>query len=324
MGLFRKVCALSLSAFMLACGGGAAFASGIDYSSWDSTGRYPSDVINTKYFSAVKALMDANAITGDTDGLFHPEKPISRAEFATVVARATHQQNLDASSIYFTDLAGYAWALPYINRCQEQNWIKGVGGGMFAPGRQVTYAEVITILIRVQRGGQVDELVGQWPDSYIQYADMYNLTGNIDILNWNAAATKGDVAMLTNRMIPQKPAVSYNRTAVFENVSIAGTVGDPIVPTLVTIQVFNDTFLLILSETDVSSWFPGLSANGLRAVLRQRVDAGISGVTIEISGTPSYATDDYLEAVIPASALKSGGSLTVDGSTGAYYSIVRN
>jgi hypothetical protein len=306
---------LLLTAVLLAGATAGAGAADIDYSTWNSTGTYPQDVLNTKYLSAVKALMDVQAITGDSDGLFHPDKAITRAEFATIVAKTTKQKNMEENANdYFTDLDGYAWAKEYINRCYEMSWIKGVGGDAFAPGREVTYAEVITVLIRVQRG-QDSDLIGKWPDTYINYADMYNLNGNVDVVNWNTPATKGDVAILTNRIIAPPAMVTSNRGGRFTGVTISGTAGTEITPQTVTIELYNDTFNEIHSQTNVTGWFPDLAANGLDAVIDSYMPAGMSIVHIRVTGTPRYATSTTLEATIPGTFLKTGVMAVVEQNT---------
>ena len=315
----RIVCAFVIATLLIA-GGISGAAADIDYSSWDTTPTYPPDVQNTKYFSAVKALMDAKAITGDEDGLFQPDKAITRAEFASIVVRAGHQQNLSSAETYFSDLEGYGWAKEYINRAYENNWIKGVGGGKFAPGKNVTYAEAITVLIRLERG-QEDELEGRWPDAYITYADMYNLTGNVNIHNWTAPAPKGDVAILVNRIISPIPMISHSRSAYFSNVSLGGVTGSAISAGNVSITLYNDTFNEILGGTDVSSWFPGLSANGLKATVPQYLPPGVSTITIGITGTPVNASNTQLSATIPGNVLHSGGAITVSPNADAVFNI---
>ena len=61
----------------------------IDYSQWNSTSKYPSDIAGTQLLTQARAYIDKGIITGDTDGLFHPERNITRAEYATIMAKAT-------------------------------------------------------------------------------------------------------------------------------------------------------------------------------------------------------------------------------------------
>jgi opacity protein-like surface antigen len=318
-GLAKRLCA-TLLALALASPACAASASQAVSNPWNPESPYPADILNTKYMSAVKALIDSNVVTGDEDGLFHPEKSINRAEFAAIVARATHQQNVDTSQPFFTDLAGYGWAEQYINRCHEQGWIRGVGGTSFAPGKEVSYAEAVTVLIRVQRGQQ-EELLGAWPDSYIQYADMYNLLGSVEVTDWGAPALKGDIALLTNRMVPQPQMAPATAYAMFGNVVVTGQAGIPIEPQSLVIDVSNDTFLNIYQGTDVTGWFMGLSTNGLTATVKARVVEGMSRVSIEIEGTPLQASSAQLSAVVPAGVMKNGRAITVSTSAKSVFDI---
>ncbi|WP_312094889.1 S-layer homology domain-containing protein [Aminipila sp.] len=200
----KKLTILAISALMVMCSGVSALA--VDYGSWNSGNIYPQDVMNTEFLTPVKFLMDKKVITGDQDGLFHPEKNISRAEFATMMAKATNNINeLDivAKKNYYNDLSGYDWAKGYINACAKANLIQGVGNEKFAPGKEVTYAEVITIIIRSKNPSAVT--AGTWPDNYIQYAqmNMNSMIGDRNITNWSAPATKGDVAIMLYRSMPK-------------------------------------------------------------------------------------------------------------------------
>ncbi|WP_312353632.1 S-layer homology domain-containing protein, partial [Aminipila sp.] len=91
----------------------------------------------------------------------------------------------------------------YINACAKANLIQGVGNEKFAPGKEVTYAEVITIIIRSKNPSAVTS--GTWPDNYIQYAqmNMNSMIGDRNITNWSAPATKGDVATMLYRSMPK-------------------------------------------------------------------------------------------------------------------------
>ncbi|MFV0516167.1 MAG: S-layer homology domain-containing protein [Aminipila sp.] len=199
----RKIAVFILSLTMVIGGTTAAFA---DTNSWNSVTIYPQDVMNTEYLTPVKFLMDKKVVTGDDDGKFHPEKSITRAEFATMMAKATNNVN-DLDNIKkkntFTDLAGYDWAKGYINACAKANLINGVGNDKFAPGKEVTYAEVITVIIRSKNPTAVN--YGTWPENYIQYAqmNMNSMIGDRNITDWSAPADKGDVAMMLYRSMPK-------------------------------------------------------------------------------------------------------------------------
>jgi len=133
----------------------------------------PQDVTGKNYESAVQALMDIGAITGDTDGLFHPDDNLTRAQACSIVIKTiappaselfgTATQFVHQSG--FTDLGGYGWAAPYINYASNNNIAKGIGNSRFAPGSLVTTDQMITFVLRA--AGYTDAaLGGNWPDNY--------------------------------------------------------------------------------------------------------------------------------------------------------------
>ena len=203
-----KVLSVLITAIFVFSSFTVAFAD-TNYNQWNSMANYPQDVINTGYFSSVKALIDKKIITGYEDGTFKPEKPITRAEIAVAVTKMTNRTNqVDAVKKVnkFTDLSGtnYDWARGYVNVLVDSGIIKGTSDTTFSPGKNITYSELMTFLIRTRAGAASEvEGYGTWPNNYIEYATRYNLTGDITIKDWNAQATRGDMAKLMYRMMPK-------------------------------------------------------------------------------------------------------------------------
>ena len=85
---------------------------------------------------------------GYEDGTFRPEAYITRAEASAVIARylgledATEANNL-------TDIQGH-WAEGYINAMAENQLIQGYEDQTFRPDNNITRAEAVTILNKVQ------------------------------------------------------------------------------------------------------------------------------------------------------------------------------
>lgn len=185
---------------------GAAFAD-IDYSQWDSQAAYPQDIINTPLLPAVKALLDKKIITGYPDGTFKPENNITRAEVAVMLTKMTNRTNELAaaeSRNKFSDLSGYGWAKGYINVMADVGIVKGITSSTFEPAKNINYAELITMLIRTKGGVSTElESQGNWPNNYIQYAQMYNMLGDVAVSNWMAPVNRGDVAKLFYRNMPK-------------------------------------------------------------------------------------------------------------------------
>lgn len=182
------------------------FAGDIDYSQWNTNSSYPSDVsASSDLFPAVKKMIDKKVMTGYPDGTFKPNGYITRAEIAVAVTKMTNLTSMLAdkeTKTTFSDLDGYGWAKGYINIMVDVGYTKGTSSTTYSPGKNITYAELITILIRT-RGGAASELdaAGNWPQNYINYAIMYNLLGDMVVSDWNAPATRGDTARLIFRMM---------------------------------------------------------------------------------------------------------------------------
>lgn len=149
-------------------------------------GALPEDVQGKSYEAAVEALMERGAITGDTDGLYHPEATLTRAQACVIIVRTidppeaellgTPTQSVPDSG--FTDMAGYGWAAPYINYAVANGITNGVGGGKFAPGASVKSTELITFVLRAM--GYTDQtLGGTWPQNYLDKKQELNLEENM-------------------------------------------------------------------------------------------------------------------------------------------------
>lgn len=93
----------------------------------------------------INALAAAGIIQGKADGTFGPNDRLTRAQMASVIARAF---NLPAASAdYFTDDGGSVHE-DAINSLAEAGIAQGVGGGLFAPNDTVTRGQVSSFLAR--------------------------------------------------------------------------------------------------------------------------------------------------------------------------------
>lgn len=88
----------------------------------------------------------ANGVIGPEN----PNKNISRAEMATVSVRLLNLEYLKDNynkGGNFKDVKG--WALPYINIVSEKGIMMGNSKSKFNPNGELTYVEVLTVLMRI-------------------------------------------------------------------------------------------------------------------------------------------------------------------------------
>ncbi len=96
----------------------------------------------------ILALGDLGIINGYEDGSFKPDKSITRAEFVNIVSRLEGKISLELNNI-FTDLNSNHWAYTSILYSKEMGWVLGYEDGTFKPDKNITRAEVVTIINRL-------------------------------------------------------------------------------------------------------------------------------------------------------------------------------
>lgn len=155
-------------------------------------------------------------ISGYTDYTFRPDKTISRAEAATIIANI---DGMDPSKEYkpsgFADVLE-GWFIPYINYCTEKGYINGYERNTFMPRYTITRAEFATILARYLNLEQVkdvsysDMTSSHWAAGYVgALAQKKIVSGYEDgTIRPDATLTRAEaITMLNNALLrTDKPA----------------------------------------------------------------------------------------------------------------------
>lgn len=106
-----------------------------------------SDVPAGKWYAvAVSTLANAGAIKGYSNGTFQPGKPITRAEFVTILT-GIYGANT-SKGMPFADV-GSAWCHDAVATAYANGWVGGYADGTFHPNQTITRAEAVTILNHV-------------------------------------------------------------------------------------------------------------------------------------------------------------------------------
>ncbi len=127
-----------------------------------------SDVSGTAWYAAaVSTLSKMGVISGYPDGTFRPNAPITRAEFAAMIAR--FDETAKSADTPFIDISGH-WAENAIGKAYGNGWVEGSSKTVFCPESNLTRAETATLLNRVLHRlpeKESDLLANQivWPDN---------------------------------------------------------------------------------------------------------------------------------------------------------------
>lgn len=117
---------------------------------------------------AISTMAKGEIVNGYEDGTFKPAAPITRAEFATMMARLVGDEVKTVGKYEFTDISGH-WAEANVKKAAGLMWILGYEDGSFKPDKNITRAEAMTIINRVlvryvnNEGLHADAV--KWPDN---------------------------------------------------------------------------------------------------------------------------------------------------------------
>lgn len=118
------------------------------------------------YATAVNTLASLGIIRGVGDGIFDPNRSITRAEFATIALRFA-DKTADGTNP-FTDVASNDWYYSAVLNAVGFGWITGYSDGTFRPNASITRAEVATIVNRMlDRNADHDFVNGNATASFV-------------------------------------------------------------------------------------------------------------------------------------------------------------
>ncbi|MCP6762488.1 MAG: S-layer homology domain-containing protein [Fischerella sp. CENA71] len=94
----------------------------------------------------VEVLLNKGLISGFGDGTFKPEAPITRAQYAAVIAK-TFELPLKNKYSKFTDIKPDFWAAAAIDRAASMGFISGFPDNTFRPGQNLTKIQAIVSIV---------------------------------------------------------------------------------------------------------------------------------------------------------------------------------
>ncbi len=169
------------------------------------------DIYDAGVGQAVEALRTMGVLDGIGNGLFRPQGTLTRAEFCKMIiltmGKGAEVPAHEARTV-FPDVSSGHWARGYINLAVSteiggSRLILGVGDGSFAPSRPISYAETVTILLRVLGYGA--EANNNWPYGAMGQAAALRLDRDISSHTASAAITRGEAALMFRNLLLTKP-----------------------------------------------------------------------------------------------------------------------
>ena len=175
-----------------------------------------------QYKEAADVLAALGVYQGEGDAgsrAFHPQRTISRAEAATIMARVllgtAPAEALPLGETKFSDVPAGHWAAGYVGYGSDRGIIAGFEDGTFRPNDPVTAVQMAKMLLGAVGYGVNGEFEGDnWDFRVIDRGmqlgvEVLSRTGMID---YTAPATREEVAQYTFNALTIPSMVSWNST----------------------------------------------------------------------------------------------------------------
>lgn len=154
----------------------------------------------------ISSLVAKNIISGFPDGTFKPDAPVTRAQFAAIIAKAFNPAARRAATNY-SDVATSFWGYDAIQTASKGGFMAGYPGGLFKPDQQIPRVQVlvalanglqfgegnVSILAKYQDGTAIPSYASGFVASATQRRIVVNYP-NLSLLNPNREATRAEVA----------------------------------------------------------------------------------------------------------------------------------
>lgn len=162
-----------------------------------------SDVADTAvYKQAFDELYALGIFIGYEDGTIKPDNNITRAEVTKLVVATMGPSYTEAAlgaaniDTQFTDVPGSHWAAGYVATGVANNFINGMDPTTFAPEENVTYAQIVKMIVAAMGYTSICERNGGYPNGYLTTASSIGVTKGVNIVGADTVVTRGQVAML--------------------------------------------------------------------------------------------------------------------------------
>lgn len=138
-------------------------------SSLEEEAIFPDVSKQSDFRDAILYLHEKNIIDGYPDGMFRPEKTISRAAFVKLVTLSVFSESEIEScktSKKFSDVPSESWFAPYVCMAVEHNIASGFPDGMFHPEKTVAFAGAAKMIVNAFGFDSLGS--GEWFAPYVR------------------------------------------------------------------------------------------------------------------------------------------------------------
>lgn len=208
----------------------------------------------TTFDDIIFDLQSLNIMTGDENGDLQLDKPVTRAEFASITVRMmSMQQAADSYSEIsrFTDVPDSHWAVKSIAFLTSLNVISGTSATTFSPDDNIDVTAAGKILVCALGYDSVAQIKGGYPSGYTAQANELGILDGVD------------------------------------------TASNPITRREVARMIFNALDVDIMTTSSISNGYPQYEVDHGNT-FRNKFKSGNDGIITKLTGIVTATADTYL------------------------------
>jgi len=170
------------------------------------------DITNSYAQKEIVRLAGLNILNGTGARTFSPKKPVTRAEFITMIDRLLKLEPVDNTISSFTDVGKNDWYYGWIQAGLNLGIVDGVRPGVFEPQKQISRQEVAALIVRATKmksGSTSSSLsfvdsnkIASWAIPYVYTIHKNSImSGEGNKFRPNDAMTRQETAVVLSRIL---------------------------------------------------------------------------------------------------------------------------
>jgi len=155
---------------------------------------------DTPYAASILKIAQQGIINGYSDKTFKPAATINRAEFLTILVKATDAATSDLTGNNCFPDVKTEWFAPYVCYAKTHGWIAGYADGKFLPANSVNRAEALKMIANAFGYGiSLGNTTDAWYLPYVNIALSKNVLLPTEARDYGVTQTRGFIAEMISR-----------------------------------------------------------------------------------------------------------------------------
>ena len=177
---------------------------------------------------AAQVLAALDIMVGDASGSLNLDASVTRAEFTKMAVAASTSRDAVGDTVAvkpYPDVPQTHWAAPYIKAAVDLGLVQGDLHGNFNPGRTITLAEGVTIVLRLL-GYEDADFTGVWPSGQMAQYRALDLDEGVTAGQDSAMKRRDALYLFYNLMITKNKEGAYYLNVLEPTLNLVNTAGE--------------------------------------------------------------------------------------------------